>query len=364
MERFFLAVRSRPWLARLLPSATYIGTSAVILLASGPWAVSAAGWDIYVGAVVWTVLMLVLAVVFVRKAARLDLQPLSQHEEPGIVLAAKIAGYFFVILSMRQLMIWQFYNPWEKLPLVFLVLLQVAVVEGTRLDDLGLRGWNKRIIALAAILAGFEIALLNVMVVLFHVGAYGPGIIGNLTMCCTCQLYWLSFPYQFLAVAFGEELFFRGYVYTKLRVHVAKRRGEKASFWGSIAITNVLFGLFHVPWYVGNWLAGDYSFDLEGCLLRVAGTAIMGVGLTYIYEKTGSLAAPMLAHGFSNSIQPLVRLTGVLPSILPGGRELLACDYILIGIALLAVYIAFTRWYVRRTGGPCRSPPGIADSGK
>ncbi|MEX2717725.1 MAG: lysostaphin resistance A-like protein [Candidatus Sigynarchaeota archaeon] len=344
-----------------MPTTTYIGTSLVILLASGPWTVATGGWDIYVGAVSWTMLMLVGAIVFVKKTSKVELARMVENDEPGRVLAAKVIGYFFIVLSMRQLMIWKFYNPWEKLPLVFLVLLQVAVVEGTRLDDVGLHGWRWRNISLAIILAGFEILLLNGGAIVVYILAYGPGVVQNLVPCWSCQLYWLSFPYQFLAVGFGEELFFRGYVYTRLRTSIAKKRGDKASFWSSIAITNVLFGVFHVPWYVGNWLAGDFSFDLDGCILRVAGTAVMGLGLTYLYEKTGSLVAPMLAHGFSNSIQPIAGLLGLLPPRLPWGTFLLQWDYVFIGIALVASYIAFTRWYVRKTGGRERSPPWLLD---
>ncbi len=363
-ERWFSAVRARPRMAMFLPTATYVGTSLVILLASGPWAITAAGWDIYVGAVLWTILMLVIAVVFVRRAAKLELRPMNQNDGPGLVLTAKIVGYFFVVMSMRQLMIWQFFNPWEKLPMVFLVLLQVAVVEGTRLDDLGLHGWTWRNVSLAFTLAGLEFALLTGGVFVIYIAAYGWDVIDHIVLCISCQLYWASFPYQFLAVGFGEELFFRGYVYTRLRVHIARRRGDKTSFWGSVVITNVLFGLFHVPWYVGNWLAGDFSFDLEGCIFRVVGTTIMGASLTYLFEKTGSLAAPMLAHGFSNSIQPLVRLLGALPLQLPWGSVLLQYRYVLIGLALLAIYIVFTKWYVQKTGGRERSPPWLLEGGQ
>jgi len=364
MEKLFSAAQAHHRLAMLLPTATYIATSVVILVLSGPWSVSAGGWDIYVGAVFWTLLLLVFAIVFIKKASRIELASMAGSTEPGRVLAVKIIGYFFIVLSMRQLMIWQFYNPWEKLPIVFLVLLQVTVVEGTRLDDLGLHGWRWRNISLALILAGFEVLLLNGGAILFYILAYGPGVIENVVPCLSCQVYWLSFPYQFLAVGFGEELFFRGYIYTKLRTHVAKRRGDKVSFWSSMAITNALFGLFHVTWYVGNWLAGDFSFDLDGCILRVAGTAVMGLGFTYLYEKTGSLAASMLAHGFANSIQPLVGLIGLLPPRLPWGTFLLHWDYVFIGLAMFAVHIIFTRWYVRKTGGSQRSPPWLVDGGQ
>ncbi|MBN2152541.1 MAG: CPBP family intramembrane metalloprotease [Candidatus Lokiarchaeota archaeon] len=359
MERLFRAARAHHRMATFLPTATYIGTSLVILAASGPWTVSAGGWEIYVGAVLWTLLLLVGAVVFIKKASTVELASMAENEDTGPVLAAKVIGYFLIVLAMRQLMIWKFYNPWEKLPLVFLVLLQVAVVEGTRLDDVGLHGWGWRNGSLALILAGVEIVLLNVGAILIYVIAYGIEVTGNFVPCLSCQLYWLSFPYQFLAVGFGEELFFRGYVYTRIRTHIAKRSGDKASYWGSMAITNALFGLFHVAWYVGNWLEGDFSFDLDGCIIRVAGTAVMGLGFTYLYEKTGSLVAPMLAHGFGNSIQPLVGLLGLLPPRLPWGTFVLQWDHVFIGIALFVAYIGFTRWFVRVTGGRHRPPPWL-----
>ena len=68
----------------------------------------------------------------------------------------------------------------------------------------------------------------------------------------------------------AEELMFRGIVYNRL-VFMA---GAKRSLW----LSAILFGFFH-----GNMIQGIYGF-------------IIGYLLAYVYEKYGSLKAPILLH--------------------------------------------------------------------
>ena len=80
-----------------------------------------------------------------------------------------------------------------------------------------------------------------------------------------------------LAPAIFEELLFRGYVQTRLR-----RR------WGIVAgivIASVLFGAMHMD-------------PLQSPL-----TAIIGLYLGYITERTGSIRPAMLCHAVNNSVQ-------------------------------------------------------------
>jgi len=341
MNRMISFSKAHPSAAKVLPTAMYICTGLAILLASGPWSITAAGWQVYYGPVVWTIGMLAIAILLIKKAARLDLKPLHQQHEGTKSLALRIAGYFCIILIIRQLMIWQFYNPWEKLPIVFLVILQVMLVEGTRLTDFGLKDWNARNIGLAFIIAATEFVLTTTCIIIIYIITFGPDVIYHMYISWTSQLYWISFPYQFLAVGFAEELFFRGYIYTKLRVHFSRTRRDKESFVLAMAITNILFGFFHVPWYVGS----DFSFDVIGCIQRVIVTGAMGVCFSYIYEKSGSLAAPMLVHGFSNSIQPLVAF--FTPLIYPSDWSVAFFEwrFVLAGLVMLPVFILITRFY-------------------
>ena len=119
--------------------------------------------------------------------------------------------------------------------------------EKRALKDVGMKDWTRDNILLSFLIAAAEFGMLVVGTFLFYLLFNASGEY-DLVVCGSCQLYWLSFPYQFLAVGFAEEIFFRGYIYTKLRLLFKKRHGETRSFILTMVITNVLFGLFHVPW--------------------------------------------------------------------------------------------------------------------
>lgn len=77
-----------------------------------------------------------------------------------------------------------------------------------------------------------------------------------------------------ILVPFGEELYFRGFLYPALR----SRLGIPLA----IIVSALVFGFLH--------------FDL----LRLIPLAVGGAGLAWLYEKTGSLYVPFVAHGFWN----------------------------------------------------------------
>ncbi|MDN5347131.1 MAG: protease family protein [Clostridia bacterium] len=84
---------------------------------------------------------------------------------------------------------------------------------------------------------------------------------------------------SFLAPA-GEEAYFRGFLYPVLR-----------SRWGlapALLVNGAVFGLLH--------------FDPIRFLPLVLG----GAGLAYLYERTGSLLAPFVAHGVWNTLMLLL----------------------------------------------------------
>jgi uncharacterized protein len=91
-----------------------------------------------------------------------------------------------------------------------------------------------------------------------------------------------------------EELFFRGF----LRLSLASRFGGTAAIWAQA----VLFGVAHYQFGVG-WQNISVMAAITG----------LGIVLGYLAERTGRLAAGMIAHGTFNL---LVTLTIVLG---PGG---------------------------------------------
>ncbi len=79
-----------------------------------------------------------------------------------------------------------------------------------------------------------------------------------------------------------EELFFRGLFYPALR----RRMGP----WPAIILNGTIFGILHLQ------------------PLFVLSLVLVGIVLAYLYEKTDSLAAPMIAHGLYNLVVILFSL--------------------------------------------------------
>ena len=91
-------------------------------------------------------------------------------------------------------------------------------------------------------------------------------------------------------VGLGEELLFKALVQRDLSILFGWK-------WG-LVLTSILFGVMHLTW---------------GSVLEVFFTASAGLIFGYLYYKTGSLTAPIFAHGAGNTI-----LVAVMPYILPG----------------------------------------------
>lgn len=92
--------------------------------------------------------------------------------------------------------------------------------------------------------------------------------------------------YYLFIVGFGEELFFRGYIQSSLNQFF----GKPFSLWGTnvgwgFVITSVLFGLIHA--LASNPPTWPWALF----------TAIMGFGLGFVRERSGSILAPILLHG-------------------------------------------------------------------
>lgn len=77
---------------------------------------------------------------------------------------------------------------------------------------------------------------------------------------------------------FAEELFFRGFFFAGLR--------RRWSLWPSAVLSGAIFGLVHAP------TGPTAAIPLAG----------LGVGLAWLYNKTGSIYPSMLAHFLNNAI--------------------------------------------------------------
>jgi membrane protease YdiL (CAAX protease family) len=94
-----------------------------------------------------------------------------------------------------------------------------------------------------------------------------------------------------------EEIAFRGVLQAALRRVMPKTT--------AIAVTSCLFGVWHIrPTLQGlraNGLAGTRGRAVAGVTAGVAGTIAGGVLFSWLRERSGSLAAPILLHVATNS---------------------------------------------------------------
>ena len=89
----------------------------------------------------------------------------------------------------------------------------------------------------------------------------------------------LTYLLVVFGAAFGEELFFRGIVFAGLR--------KSMPLWSAAAISSVLWGMLHIT---------------GGNLGVVAILVVFGFFLAWLYERTGSIWAGIIAHGLNNAI--------------------------------------------------------------
>ena len=118
--------------------------------------------------------------------------------------------------------------------------------------------------------------------------------------------------YMVLFVGVGEELLFRGVIQRDLTHAFGPAAG--------LVLASSVFCVMH--------LAGRSICEL-------ALVFFMGIIFGYLYYKTGSLTAPVIAHGVGN-----VMLVGVLPYLQPSPYVLMVITIIVI---LLLLYYKFGR---------------------
>jgi membrane protease YdiL (CAAX protease family) len=107
----------------------------------------------------------------------------------------------------------------------------------------------------------------------------------------------------------GEELFFRGFIQTRLR--------QRWKPWTAIVVTSVLFGLLH-----GDPVHSPMAF-------------FMGLVLGWLVERTGSLWVSMFAHAANNGLATLQAHGTTLP--VSPANELALTMVVAVGAAALFV---------------------------
>ena len=104
------------------------------------------------------------------------------------------------------------------------------------------------------------------------------------------QAWWLALLLMVIGAPASEELLFRGFLLSALA-------NSRLGFVGAAIISSLAWAALHA----------GYSIQGLGIIF------VMGLGLSYILWRTGSLRVTMLCHGLYNGLAFLIALTQVLP---------------------------------------------------
>ncbi len=100
-----------------------------------------------------------------------------------------------------------------------------------------------------------------------------------------------------VGTALWEETAFRGVLQAALRRVMPDT--------AAIVVTSGVFGIWHIRPTIAalrvNGLAGDRRRAVAGTCAAVAGTAAAGMLLSWLRDRSGRLAAPVLLHAVTNS---------------------------------------------------------------
>ncbi len=104
-----------------------------------------------------------------------------------------------------------------------------------------------------------------------------------------------AITYLLVATGFGEEIFFRGYIQSRLNSAFGRRFCTWNTSWGwGLVITSLLFGIIH-------------AFNPIGTPWWSVWTFFAGLLFGFLREKTGSIAVPAIAHGLPLAIAGILR---------------------------------------------------------
>lgn len=286
-------IKSFKWI-QILPTAIYFILCAFILLFDFNIYIEGSTEypQFYIMPILYSIVLLIVLIIILKYInTKKELNPLGSEVKYKSTVYLFII-YMAVIWVPRQFMMWRFGITYEKLPILYLIVTQIVLIEGLMLTEFGLHRKNLlRNLLLGCFIALINISIMTVFNILIPVILNGTGVLSNLEIFEISQF--ITFPWQLLAVGISEELFFRGYFFTKLRK-------SGATFWHSAILTSFVFMIFHVPWLIGP----DFSVNLylPYVIYRVINTFPFGLVCCALYEKTGSLTASIVFHGFYNSL--------------------------------------------------------------
>ncbi len=356
----------RTW-RNLLPWLVFIGSAALILLVHFDWKIEVTPADgaiylvfprgIYLMPIVWMIVLCIPAAWIYFRQDKFQLPAVPPAFSPK-----RFVRYFVLIygavLVFRTFIIWQYDGPYEKLPIILFFFLFTLLVEQIPLKHYGLHGqtWKKDLHYVAYLC--LIVLLLLLPLVLIAWISFAPQVAAILPQLVIPNgLVLISFPFQTIAVGISEEFMFRGYLYGNCRRSDPNR--GKIHVYGWMVLASLIFGLFHVPWYVSYSPETFFTIlpaNIMPMIERVLSTGAFGLVMCLIFEHTQSLTITVVLHGLWNTLgaflgSALIAVDlGILDTITWDQIAIFALAVIGPFIVCLVLFLKMPRFLARRLG--------------
>lgn len=122
-------------------------------------------------------------------------------------------------------------------------------------------------------------------------------------------------PFINMFAALGEEVGWRGYMTPMLTAKLGRKP--------ALILSGIIWGAWHWPLIIGvgyNYGTGYFGEPFTGMLMMCVCASILGIMLSYLYDRSKCIWIPSLAHGAINAIAalPLMFSDGSITSYLLG----------------------------------------------
>jgi membrane protease YdiL (CAAX protease family) len=190
---------------------------------------------------------------------------------------------FILALSIRLPSALLFRMPYEKTPLIYLIILTMVVIEKTNISAFGFKTENIE----KSLLYGFAFFIVFGVVLMVSSSLLVFAFTNQMLIASySIGVFLLAMPFQTLCVGLSEEGLFRGYMQTHLR--------KFYTMGMAIFVQAAFFGIWHFVWNLS-------PFDPAGMAQRVTVTFLIGLLFGYFYSKSKNLVPLIFAHGLYNS---------------------------------------------------------------
>lgn len=209
-------------------------------------------------------------------------EEICRRDRSGVLLWIPLL--FVLALVVRVPSVLLFGAPYEKTPVIYLLILTILVIDQV---DVSVFGFQAEEIGKSllfgllffAILDGVALLILYSMVYLFC---------GQIPIQSYHMLpFILTMPFMTLCVGISEEGLFRGYMQTYLEKFYSSKH--------ALLFQAVLFGVWHFVWDL-------HPFDPVHMVFYVLSTFVIGLLFGYFYSKTRKLMPLVFAHGLFDSV--------------------------------------------------------------